>query len=109
MPYRSYELSGTCKRDFDTEIKYSVASAKVDKVELLGLMLKLDDNESENSRLFFCVSKILSAMKKNGEIQFFVKPDEFMRGTTEARYILNKYSVYVSDVEGKICVYVKLP
>ena len=108
MPFKSFNLLGCCRRDFNTEIRYDIASAKADGSELVSLTIPLTDDSNENSRLSTCVCKILSSMKKVGEIQFYLKPDAFIKKTTEADYILNKYSEYIVFDEDRIAFYVKL-
>ncbi len=109
MLFKKYVLQGTCKRDFNTEIKYNIASGKVEGAELVSLSLTLTDEEKENSRLKTCVTKILSSMKKGATVQFFVKEDAFEAHSTEADYILNKYSEFILPDEGQFQFYVKLP
>ena len=108
MPFKDYELLGSCKRDFDTEIRYCIASMRVEKRELVELYFSLREDGAENSRLIFCISKILSSMKKSSDIEFYVKPDDFANATTGAEYIMNKYSEYITDDKNKVSFFVKL-
>lgn len=109
MPFRSFKLSGRSKRDYNTELRYDIASCKVDGVQLVGLFIDKEDNDAENSRLCGCVVKILSSMKKNGDIQFFLKPDAFNESTREVDYVMNKYSEYLTEDKGVLSFYVMLP
>ena len=109
MPFKEYVLTGTCKRDFNTEIRYFIASAKADSAELVSFALRFSEDEVDNSRLSVCVTKILSSMKKQGAIQFYIKEDAFKEGKTEADYIQNKYGNYVNITSGFYKFFVKLP
>ena len=43
-----FELSGNCKRDFDTEIRFNIASARFDSADLV--IIKLPKKESDNEK-----------------------------------------------------------
>ena len=111
MLFLSFNLHGSCKRDFNTEIRYVIASAKVDGADFVCLSIPRTDDEPENKRLFTCLIKVLGTMKREGSVQFFVTDGDILRMTTEAQYIMNKLSDKLPTASSKISeisVYVKL-
>ncbi len=104
--FKSYRLTGEYTQALDTEIRYTIAAAKVDGCELVQLTYISDRSDIDIKRVFSCVIKILRVMKKNGEVQFYQSGEDISSGSTEATYLLNKYGSYVSNVNN--CVYVKL-
>ena len=105
----SFELTGNCRNELDTEMRFLFASAKVDGEELIRLILPVTEDEKENSRINGCVIKVLRTLKKESVIQFYVNREGFMAASTEASFLLNKYGEFISDdiSEPKI-IFVKL-
>ena len=102
-----FELSGNCKRDFDTEIRFNIASARFDSADLVIIKLPKKESDNENKRLLSCVSRTLGSLKKEGIIQLYLTPLGFSKMTTEAQYIINKFSNYVTEDQNSIHIYVK--
>ena len=101
MIFSEFNLTGTSQRELDTEIKYSVASARADGTELISL--RFDDGA------FGAVLRILRALKRDGVVQFFVSASELAAGKREAEFILNKYGEYVNYDENDMgLVFVKI-
>jgi hypothetical protein len=105
----SFELTGNCRNELDTEMRFLFASAKVDGEELIRLILPVTEDEKENSRINGCVIKVLRTLKKESVIQFYVNREGFVAASTEASFLLNKYGEFISDdiSEPKI-IFVKL-
>lgn len=107
--FSSFELSGTCRTELNTEMRFLLAGAKVDGAELVRLCLPVSGNEKEDARVNGCAIKVLRTLKKESVIQFYVNKEGFSVGSTEASFLLNKYGEYISD---PICapgvIYVKL-
>ena len=105
----SFELTGNCRNELDTEMRFLFASAKVDGEELIRLILPVTEDEKENSRINGCVIKVLRTLKKESVIQFYVNREGFVAASTEASFLLNKYGEFISDdiSEAKI-IFVKL-
>ena len=102
-------LDGSCYAEMDTEIKYSVVSAKYDKYELMLIKILNSDDEKDNDRRVFCATKVLRALKKNGDIQFFLSAEAIDLGSTEASYLKNKYPDEINKrEEGYSLIFVKL-
>ena len=105
----SFELVGNCRNELNTEMRFLFASAKVDREELIRLVLPLTDNEKENMRINGCVIKVLRTLRKENVIQFYVNKEGFTAASTEASFLLNKYGEYVSDGAGEArYIFVKL-
>lgn len=108
MLLKTYCLEGSCKRDFDTEIKFNIASAKYDGVNLLKFSIKRRIDDSENCRLMSCITKVLSSLKKQGRVNFFVKPEQMEQNTTEAEYITNLFGGEIAPQKDFLDIYVKI-
>ena len=107
--FGSFELNGKNRSELNTEMRFLFAGAKVDREELVRIILPHDENEKENARINGCVIKVLRVLKKENVIQFYVNSDSFSAGSTEASFLLNKYGDFVSDgVDNPSYVYVKL-
>ena len=105
----SFELVGNCRNELNTEMRFLFASAKVDREELIRLVLPLTDNEKENMRINGCVIKVLRTLRKENVIQFYVNKEGFTAASTEASFLLNKYGECVSDGAGEArYIFVKL-
>ena len=107
MVLSTYNLQGSCKKDFDTEIKFNLATARYEGADLIVFSINKREDEEENTRLLSCIYKILGTVKKAGTISFFVKPEQMEQNTTEAEYIKNKYADYLTFSDNLIYVYVK--
>ena len=110
MNYADYILTGNCQIDYDTEIRFLCATAKVEKKDLVRFNIKMSEDESENKRLHSCALKVLRTMRKNKNIQFFVTAEGFSRSVTEAEYIINMYGDFIESNPNTDCmtIYVKL-
>ncbi len=107
--YLDFRLDGTCRAELDTEVKFNIAGARAEKIELVRLDLPLTEDERNNSRLLCCLIKVLRTMMRNGTIQFYVTDDGFSASTTEAEFLDNKYHglIVPSNSEYKY-IYVKM-
>lgn len=86
-------LSGKSVAELDTEIKYTLASAKINDSKLIKLVYNAD--EDAMPRLKGCILKVLRSVKKQGTIQFFCNDNELSASTPEAQFIMNKYSEFI--------------
>ena len=73
-----------------TELRFNVAAARAEKVELVMLELATEDERSRRRR-YTSVLFRLRQLKRDGVIQFFASESDFADLTTEADYLLNKY------------------
>ena len=88
-----------------TEIMFEIAGARADGVELIRI------NISETSeKMLSGVVKMLRGMKQKGLIQFFATEQSFDSGSTEAVFLINKYSSVIEGRNGRKeqYIYVKL-
>ena len=107
--FDSYKISGSCRSELNTELRFLFASAKVDGEELIRLALTHTEDEREDARVNGCVIKVLRTLKKENVIQFYVNGEGFATGSTEASFLLNKYGDYIKDNYDKSSsIYVKL-
>lgn len=107
--YREFVLTGNCIAELDTEVKFNIAGARVDGVELVRLDLRLTGDDRDNSRRERCLIKVLRSIKRNGTIQFFVTGQDFETLTTEAEFLKNKYSNIINySTQEYLYIYVKM-
>lgn len=102
-----FELSGDCRKDFDTEIRFNIATANYDNVDLVKIKLPKREEQRECDRLISCVSRVLGALRKAGTIQFYLTPSMMQKMTTEAQYVHNKFSDHLTQSDEFIYIYVK--
>ena len=91
MKICSYKLNGTNQNEISTEIKFLLASARFDGVELMRFVYETNEADGEARRLHNIVIKVLRSLRARKNIQFFVLPEGFSESTTEAEFLLNKY------------------
>ncbi len=110
MIFEVIEIKSIRTADLDTEIKFSIASARADNLELLRFDIRRDAEEflkSYNSAL-----RVLKRMKTAGQIQFFATPSSFSNSNPEAEFLINKYPAYMENIptvsDGEAYIYVKL-
>lgn len=108
MVFNAYSLSSDRYTDIDTEIRFAVATARVEGAELLKFEIK---REEDILKSFNAAVRIFKKMKSMGLIQFFATPSSFSNSDAEAEFLRNKYPDYlsVSEVSDKEAfIYVKL-
>lgn len=112
MKICEYTLNGTNQNEISTEVKFLLASARFDGVELMRFVYEANDNDRERSRLYNVVVKVLRTLRARKNIQFFVLSEDFAEGTTEAEFLLNKYPEHFSMARtlepNKGCFYIKI-
>ena len=96
MIFNIVDLVAERPTDLDTEIKFAIASARVDNIELL----RFDMNREADDFIKFYnyVLKILRKMKSSGHIQFMATPSAFSNSDREAEFLKNKYSDYLKEI-----------
>ena len=90
-----HKLTGTCLSELDTEIRFNIANARQDEVELIRLSLAVAPSDTDAKRISNCVIKIIRSMMKVDLIEFFINEDDINSSSTEAEFLLNKYSEYI--------------
>ena len=101
MKFREEIISGNNQAELQTELRYIIAAAKADGLELIRLVPKPCDEERESSRIYACVTKVLRAVKKDGKIQLFISEPQIFEANTEGQYIRNKYFDFVKERTGE--------
>lgn len=90
--FNEYTLDGKCLTELNTEMRFNIADARADMAELVRFSIPLSDDERDNLRLSNCLIKILRSIGHDGLIQFFVTDRDFENATTQAEFLINKYS-----------------
>ena len=70
--FNSCQLFGQNRVELNTELRFLIASAKVDGAELLRIDPPTCEDEKENLRIIGCIIKVLRTLKKEGVIEFYV-------------------------------------
>ena len=73
-----------------TELRFNIAAARAERMELIRLEL-VNDEDRVRRRQYTSILVRLRQLKREGVIQFFATEEDFVGGTTEAVYLLNKY------------------
>ena len=107
--FSEYILTGTCLSELDTEIRFNIANARQEKAELIRLSLSVATSAPDAKRIANCVIKIIRSMMKVDLIQFFINEDDINSRSTEAEFLLNKYSSFIlSSKRERISFLIKL-
>ncbi len=106
--FARFMLNGDCFASLNTEIRFLVASARVDNAELMEIYLKKTE-DSNDRRILSCICKVLKGMMRSSDIQFYVIDKSLDSSETEAAFLRNKYQKYLSNINDSILsIYVKL-
>ena len=105
MKYLNVTLSGKSINELETEMRYHIASARIDEVRLVRFDLILDADEI-GKRINGCALRVLRSLKKSGVIQYFSDASGLQKSSTEAQFILNKYSECIANDESITPYYV---
>ena len=96
--------------DIDTEIKFSIATARVENIELIRFDIKRD--EEALGRVYNSGIKCLKKMKNQGNIQFIATRKSFANSNAEAEFLLNKYPDQIDNMpiygDDETYIFVKL-
>ena len=96
--------------DIDTEIKFSIATARVENIELVRFDIRKD--EEALSRIYNACIKCLKKMKNQGNIQFIATRKSFVNSNAEAEFLINKYPNQVDNMptygDNETYIFVKL-
>ena len=104
MSIVSHTLKNDNYEQLCVEIRYLVASARATDGELVSF--RLNFNEENISKASFTVVKILRALKKEGKIDFFASGEDFLRGSAEASYLINKFPNIIRDFDANGVTYI---
>ena len=101
--FNYYNLSFEEKASLETEIRFIVATAAVEGLELLALAFPIE-SEAEGKKNETLLKRSLNTLKREGKITFYKNLDLLDDGSTESEFLKNKYSSYLS-ARGKDTVY----
>ena len=99
MKIKEIILSGQRRSQLETEIRYATASARVAGTEVLVYLIKNDENPNKTKRIVATVTRLLTEIKREGLIAFFVTPKSFELNNTEAQFFLNKYESLINNTD----------
>ena len=106
LMYKDIVLSGECFADLNTEIRFGIAEARASGIEIVRLT---SAHSAENKRVDNCLLRVIRSMTKSGLAEFCIPVAEINSGSTEAEFLLNKYSRFLHlDTEDADGYYVKL-
>lgn len=97
-----YVLYGINQNDINNELRFLVASARVDGKTLMTLTFSPECAEKQQQYAL----KSLRLLKREGLIEFFVFSDELDTDSTTAVFLMNKYGEYIDTSIERI--YVKI-
>ena len=106
--FTEYILTGNGQSELNTEIRFMIASAKVDNTTLVRFVFSSDPASGDDGKIKTCIVRVLRALKKEGTIEFFVTRAGFDEEITEAVFLINKYGEYIDSEKSNNCIYVKL-
>lgn len=110
MIFKTIEIESDRTIDVDTEIKFSIATARVEKIELLRFDVKKDSDLF--GKIYNASIKVLKKMKNQGTIQFIATPKSFAEENAEAEFLINKYPNQIDAMpkygDGEAYIFVKL-
>ena len=101
MKICEHSLKGTNQSEISTELKFLLASARYDGVELLRFSYDVGDVEKETKRIYNVILRVLRSVRAKGLIEFFVLPEDFGEEKTEAMFLLNKYAAHFAEKKGE--------
>ena len=97
MKTKEVILTGESRRELITELRYSTATARVDGTDVVIFLIKKEENDKKTDRRVSSANRILTELKREGLISFFVSPRAFEINSTEAQFFRNKYEYLIDD------------
>ena len=107
--FQNVDLTSSDRCGLSTEIRFAIASATVDQLELLAISYHKTLDQSIDKRMISAIARILSAIKRDGKLSFYITYDSLSGASTEAEFLKNKYSEQLNmDTSDKFVFLVKL-
>ena len=91
----------------ETEIRFQIATATVEALELLTLAINSED-EIQTKKCAGQIKRILSQLKKEGRVSFFIEHCNLNNGSTESEFLKNKYSSHLFANANDTVFFVKI-
>ena len=85
MTVKAVVLNCSAAATLDTELLYSIASARALGNDFLKIVVP------EDSKEYIQLLKLLKSLKKQGKVQIYIPAREFFGTGKEGRYLKNKY------------------
>ena len=105
MKIFSFNLTKYTPAIAETEILYSIASARALGADFLGLNIVGENTE----KIKMTATKVLRAAKKQEKIQLFESSFDLSSSSTEAQYLNNKYPDLIKSCKDGIeTIFVKV-
>jgi hypothetical protein len=101
-------LSGVNRELLNTELLFSVTSAKLRDVSLIKLNMKPETDERKGTRRENSTVFLLKKMKREKKIQLFISSDNLDTSSVEGDYLLNVHPELSSELDGSKFYIVKL-
>ena len=105
--YKHFVLTAKKYNDLDTEIKFSIASARANGTQLVSFELSKDSDEELVGKIHASIQKILRALAKTRVIEFFLCGSSLAEEGMEQEFLKNKFSEYLL-IEAPKEYYIKL-
>jgi hypothetical protein len=106
MKFYDYYLVGRTKNELNTELRYVIASARVDSQDLVCLNIATDGEDID--KILRNTVRILASLRREGLLQIYMRSDKINGGSQEAEFLKNKFSSLLKlPEEGYIGIYVK--
>ena len=102
--YREHKLSELKYSDLETEIKFEIAGARADGIQLLNLIIE----DTNDGKTLPSVKRILKNMEKSKAIEFYVESSRLNESDTKVQFLYNKFNDYIKLDEKLPTIYIKL-
>lgn len=102
-------IKGTTRSELDTEVKFNIATARVDGAEMVRFAVPRAPEGGDDDRSIVVLTKLLKGITRNGDIQFFAFSSDIEASTLEGVFLLNKYNDFIlPDSSEYTYIYVKM-
>ncbi len=95
------------KSSAETEIRFLVATASVEGLDLIALAYS-DENDAVNKKRDALLKRVLNLLKREGKITFYLSYASLDNGSTESEFLKNKYQSFLTKRDGEIVYFVKI-
>ena len=106
--FKKYVLSAEKYSDIEIEIKFEIAKARVDGIQLIAFLLPIDNDEPDFTAVNNSVTRILRILSKNKKIEFYLSETELENDGTRQYFLKNKFSDCLKRLLGEQPLYFQL-
>ena len=108
MIFHKINILSQDRTAIETEVRFAIASAKVDGCELAAICVKEKDGEKD-VRTLSAVNRTLAALMREGRVTFYISCSAMDESSTEAEFLKNKYSDFLEEkYPEQSVIYVKM-